>query len=342
MACSLGGEPTLLRLVLVLQRDQHALERSEQNQRQKNDKRAPQQGMQPIRRLIGHLDEQRGADNDETRYQNDEHGGAVTRIGKAVVEAANIAARRQGQIAGEQLATTARRTAAGDPCGKGVLVTNGKLAFKRLELFGEHYDGGDVDFRFRWFDRDASYHAIELSAPNVLLRKGSGLILGSIDLRPGAKIQGNLVASDVPIGKIDALPSLLRAADGKASAVLEVSGTAQGGTLTLNVEGVLVVVATTAGQTAEEVAAAIADAINANDQLSSLGVAAVPNGSQVIVSGGLLAAPGVSDPGLAVSVVKNVPSLSVAALALLGALLAASGAWRSRLGLAAENFLVKN
>jgi translocation and assembly module TamB len=135
---------------------------------------------------------------------------------------------RWAEIMGETAAEASVRYVlggAGDPCGKGVLVTNGKLAFKRLDLWGEHYDGGDIDFRFRWFDRDASYHAIELSAPNVVLKKGSGSILGSIDVRPGAKIQGNLVASDVPIGKIDALPSLLRAADGKGSAVVEISGT---------------------------------------------------------------------------------------------------------------------
>ena len=135
---------------------------------------------------------------------------------------------RWKEIAGETAAEASVRYVLGgaqDPCGKGVLSTNGKLAFKRLDLFGERYDGGDVDFRFRWFDRDASYHAIELSAPNVLLRKGGGSILGSIDVRAGAKVQGNLVATDVPVGKIDALPSILRAADGKASAVVEVSGT---------------------------------------------------------------------------------------------------------------------
>jgi translocation and assembly module TamB len=135
---------------------------------------------------------------------------------------------RWADIAGETSADATVRYVLGgpqDPCGKGVLATNGKLGFKRLDLFGEHYDGGDVDFRFRWFDRDASYHAIEMSAPNILMRKGAGTILGSIDVRPGAKVQGNLVASEVPIGKIDALPSLLRAADGKASAVAEIRGT---------------------------------------------------------------------------------------------------------------------
>jgi translocation and assembly module TamB len=188
---------------------------------------------------LADLEAQRGQSAWTVPSARIDFGGAATLIADAKMKSKSFDVRdffaiwhfdqdpRWAEIKGETAAEASVRYVlggAGDPCGKGVLQTNGKLAFKKLDLFGEHYDGGDVDFRFRWFDRDASYHAIELSAPNVLLRKGSGSILGSIDVRPGAKIQGNLVASDVPIGKIDALPSLLRAADGKASAVVEVSG----------------------------------------------------------------------------------------------------------------------
>jgi translocation and assembly module TamB len=111
-----------------------------------------------------------------------------------------------------------------DPCASGVLVTNGSLAFKRLALFGERYDGGHADYRLRWYDRDAGYRAMELGLPSVVLTKGSGSIVGSVDVRPGGKIEGHLVASAVPIGKIDSLPSLLRVVDGQASAVAELSG----------------------------------------------------------------------------------------------------------------------
>ena len=111
-----------------------------------------------------------------------------------------------------------------DPCDSGVLVTNGALAFKRLALFGERYDGGHADYRLRWYDRDAGYRAMELGIPSVVLTKGSGSIVGSVDVRPGGKIEGHLVASAVPIGKIDSLPSLLRVVDGQASAVAELSG----------------------------------------------------------------------------------------------------------------------
>jgi len=111
-----------------------------------------------------------------------------------------------------------------DACESGVLVTNGSLAFKRLALFGERYDGGHADYRMRWYDRDAGYRAMELSLPSLVLKKGSGSIVGSVDVRPGGKLEGHLVASEVPIGKIDALPELLKVADGQASAVAELSG----------------------------------------------------------------------------------------------------------------------
>jgi translocation and assembly module TamB len=112
-----------------------------------------------------------------------------------------------------------------DPCDSGVLATNGSVAFKRLGLFGERYDSGRSDYRMRWFDRDAGYRALELSLPNLVLRKGSGSIVGSIDVRPPGKMEGHLVASEVPLGKIDALPGLAKVADGTASAVAELSGT---------------------------------------------------------------------------------------------------------------------
>jgi translocation and assembly module TamB len=111
-----------------------------------------------------------------------------------------------------------------DPCDSGVLASQGSLSFKRLELFGERYDGGHADYRLRWYDRDAGYRGMELALPSMVLKKGSGSIVGSVDVRPGGKIEGNLVGSEVPLDKIDALPSLMKVANGHASAVAELSG----------------------------------------------------------------------------------------------------------------------
>jgi len=134
---------------------------------------------------------------------------------------------RWADLEGETAADVSVRYVLGgkeDACESGVLVTNGSLAFKRLALFGERYDGGHADYRMRWYDRDAGYRALELGVPSLVLNKGRGSIVGSLDVRPGGKLEGHLVASEVPIGKIDALPSLLKVAEGQASAVAELSG----------------------------------------------------------------------------------------------------------------------
>ena len=64
-------------------------------------------------------------------------------------------------------------------------------------------------------------------------------------------------------------------------------GTAQGGSITFVIDGFQVVLLTSAGQTAAEVASAMAAAINANTDLSSLGATAAAVGSQVVVAGGI-------------------------------------------------------
>lgn len=111
-----------------------------------------------------------------------------------------------------------------DACGTGLLVTSGKLGFKYMDLWGEHYDSGEADFKFRWFDRLASYLGMELSVPGMVLRKDPGTMVGSFEIRSGGKVSGHLVASDVPLAKIDAMPAIFRSAEGRASGVAEFSG----------------------------------------------------------------------------------------------------------------------
>jgi len=112
-----------------------------------------------------------------------------------------------------------------DSCGTGLLVTSGKLGFKSLDLFGEHYDSGQADYKFRWWDREATYLGMELSVPGMMLTKGSGTLVGNFDIRSGGKISGKMLASDIPISKIDAMPSAFRVAEGRASGVAEFGGT---------------------------------------------------------------------------------------------------------------------
>ncbi|HVH19873.1 MAG TPA: hypothetical protein VNF72_16355, partial [Myxococcota bacterium] len=110
---------------------------------------------------------------------------------------------------------------------------------------------------------------------------------------------------------------------------LPVHGSAQGGEITFTLAGVPVVVTTTPGMTAEQVAAAIADAINQNDDLARLGIAAVAAGTLVTISGAVDSLV-VSDSGIVIGDLPEVPALSLPLQVLLASLLVAMGARRSR------------
>lgn len=112
-----------------------------------------------------------------------------------------------------------------DKCGGGVLQTKGNVKVLDLDMFGERYDGGNGEFDMNWFDRDATIQGVDLDVPSITLRKGTGLILGSFGLRRGARVSGTLTGTEVPLSKFDSLPSLLKAADGRATASAELSGT---------------------------------------------------------------------------------------------------------------------
>jgi len=122
-----------------------------------------------------------------------------------------------------------------DRCGGGNLRVVGSSRFAALDLFDERYDSGDAEFDFRWSDRDATYQGVDLSVPSLTLHKGTGTLVGSLGMRQGAQVYGHLVGSALPLSHLDALPTLLRAAEGQLSAVAEVGGTVDA--LTLNASG---------------------------------------------------------------------------------------------------------
>src|SRR5258706_11966673 len=112
-----------------------------------------------------------------------------------------------------------------DRCGGGFLQVAGRMDMKELDLFEERYDAGSADFEFRWLDRDASYLGIELDVPSMTLQKGTGTVLGSLNMRQGGELRGHVIASSVPVSKIDSMGSFGVLVDGRASAVAEIDGT---------------------------------------------------------------------------------------------------------------------
>ena len=82
-------------LVMELQRDQQRLHRAQRQQRGREDQRQPQRGVQPERRLVFDLDDQRAADHDGAGDHDDEHRRPVAGIDEGVIEPAGFAARPQ-------------------------------------------------------------------------------------------------------------------------------------------------------------------------------------------------------------------------------------------------------
>ena len=106
-------------------------------------------------------------------------------------------------------------------------------------------------------------------------------------------------------------------------------GTAEGGGVEVTVDGVLVSVPTTAGQTSEQVAQAIAAAIEADPVLSSNGVTAFADGNRVVTTGNIESVT-INDPGLSTEPPMTlVPALSPVSLGMvviaLGSLAAFAG-----------------
>ena len=62
--------------------------------------------------MIKRLDDQCGADNDETRQQDDEDRRAIAGIGEAIIKTANVAARLQREKALKEFTSAAARASA--------------------------------------------------------------------------------------------------------------------------------------------------------------------------------------------------------------------------------------
>ena len=111
-----------------------------------------------------------------------------------------------------------------DRCGLGYLKVKGTAAIARADLYEELYDGGEATFDFEWFDQAANYLGANLDVPSFTLRKGAGVILGKLRMTPGARLEGNVVATGLPMSEIQSFGSLGKLVVARASAVADVGG----------------------------------------------------------------------------------------------------------------------
>jgi translocation and assembly module TamB len=114
-----------------------------------------------------------------------------------------------------------------DACGGGHLQVDGSLDVRSAELFGESYDGGASDFTLDWIDRDAGTLGFSLDVPSIVMNKGTGRVVGALSVSPGAVLQGQLTATQVPLSRLDALGALGSRVDGRVNATIQLGGTLQ-------------------------------------------------------------------------------------------------------------------
>ncbi len=104
-----------------------------------------------------------------------------------------------------------------DPCKGGRLFANGRLALGRFAAFGEGYDSGEADVAFDWLDPQASQYGMTLRVPSFVARKAEGIVLGTLDINPGATVHASVVGSRIPLSRVDALGALGAKLGGTAS-----------------------------------------------------------------------------------------------------------------------------
>jgi len=112
-----------------------------------------------------------------------------------------------------------------DQCGGGWLGVRAQAHLRRLELFDEKYDDGDVDLDYEWVDRDAQEQGVRVDLRSFVVRKGGGTIVGSGAIQPGGFLRVRAVASQIPLASVQALGSLGPMLDATVSATADIHGT---------------------------------------------------------------------------------------------------------------------
>lgn len=101
-----------------------------------------------------------------------------------------------------------------DPCDSGRLTVQGQLALESLQFFGEKFSGSEGEFSFDWFDMEAGLRGFHLDVPSLSLRKGSGSVFGTAQVRSGGRIQGHLLGTRVPLSRLDLFGDFFAQTDG--------------------------------------------------------------------------------------------------------------------------------
>ena len=74
----------------------------------------------------------------------------------------------------------------------------------KVNLWGIAFDDGSLDVDYDWNDLNAGDHGLTVRLHSGILRKGSGTLVASAAIDPGAKLRADVVASAIPLDEISA------------------------------------------------------------------------------------------------------------------------------------------
>jgi translocation and assembly module TamB len=112
-----------------------------------------------------------------------------------------------------------------DRCGGGLLGVTTSMGFEDVRVLGERWDSGTVDADVLWDDQPAGTAGLHLDLRSATLRKGDGSVLVGATVRHGGLLKGNVIASGIPLSRLDAFGAYGKFLDGTASMVGEIGGT---------------------------------------------------------------------------------------------------------------------
>ncbi|WP_437591326.1 translocation/assembly module TamB domain-containing protein [Sorangium sp. So ce1000] len=112
-----------------------------------------------------------------------------------------------------------------DRCGGGYLAVNTGMRLSGVELLDERFDEGEVDLDMIWDDQAAGADGMRLDVHSASLRKGTGSVLASVSVAHGGALKGSVIASGLPLARIDALGAAASQFDGSVSVVASLGGT---------------------------------------------------------------------------------------------------------------------
>lgn len=112
-----------------------------------------------------------------------------------------------------------------DRCGGGALDVRTTMNVADPELFGESFEQGAVDVRFRWDDQAASGEGMNIDVYSASVKDGPGSILAKAEVRYGGVLHGNVVASGLPLSRLESMGPMGKLLDGEVSAVGTLGGT---------------------------------------------------------------------------------------------------------------------